>query len=151
MHSGRLAYQWENLKKPLSLRVSILLVPKGSALVLHGRSGQCSLTLKNSNNSDGLCISRVRASEKLRVTQGTPEVLDHITLENALSPTLGPPVHFIAFLCTSKHIYHAFSHARSNLNDLYTKIFRAMFGVGAAPPQVRHRYHSLPVPRFSLQ
>lgn len=81
-----------------------------------------------------MCISRVRASEKLRVTQGPQvraEVLEHITLENALSPALGPPVHFIAFLCTCKHVYHAISRARSNLNDLYTKIFLPMFGVGA--------------------
>ena len=69
---------------------------------------------------------QVHASPLTRVPT---EVLERIGLEVALSPALGPPVHLIAFLCTCKHVYHTISHVRSN--DLYAKIFRGMFDVGA--------------------
>ena len=71
------------------------------------------------------------------------EVLERIALEVALLPALGPPVHLIAFLCTCRHVNHTISHARSN--DLYAKIFRGKFDVGAArrrfgPSTVRSRF-----------
>ena len=64
----------------------------------------------------------------LTLTRLPTEVLERIAL--ALSPDLGPPVHLIAFLCVCRHIHTTISHVRSN--DLYAKIFRGMFDVGAA-------------------
>ena len=57
------------------------------------------------------------------------EVLERIALEVALDPALGPPVHLIPFLCTCRHIHTTLVHSHSK--DLYAKIFRGKFDVGA--------------------
>ena len=57
-----------------------------------------------------------------------------IAFEVAFSPTLGPPVHLIAFLWTCKHICHAFSHTRFNSNDLSAKNFGGILDAPARHP-----------------
>lgn len=57
------------------------------------------------------------------------EILERIALEVALLSPLGPPADLIPLLCTCKYVHRTLSFHSSN--DLYAKIFRGMFDVGA--------------------